>query len=930
MLEMFLQAARGSSLLLLLVVLWLEVSHAWTPREPENVFCYSTAGGSAGRGGEIVPGRCGETCSARVDKHQWLGWLGVIVAVLFLGSTYVVVKQFDSADGMFFQWVLCIGIWMVGLVVNMTRYQPPFFLPSLIAGLLWSVGNVLVVPIVKLIGLAVGMTLWSMATLVSGWIAGVFIFDQELRCAPLNYVGVAIIITSALMLMFVRSDGKNQPNSRLTIQSTKSVLDNSIDTLLSNRPRETKDWVEKLGAWPRRVLGVSAAMLAGCIFGGQFIPIEYLKLCNDPEHSCEDLDYLFGYYTGILAGGTAFLAVYSAFKRNRPWTNPGLILPGIVAGIMWGIGSVGVFLANKYLSLAISIPFITTCLGHSALQRDKGLEAPIAICRSSRSKPVWTDNGGSVSLCHRLSSWTQHSTKQLANPHFPKLWMSIVSNVWFWHSSPHDDLLGVFLVSVTGGSASGWSHEEEEEDYSLLLLGRRSNSSEGTSWKPGSPSTWICYSTAGSITPDGGHVNMSSCGDGGKESDVWVGWVGVVIAVVFFGSNFIPVKKFDTGDGLFFQWMLCIGIWLVGLVVNMILLMPPFFIPSLLGGFLWTTGNLMAVSIIKMIGLTMGLTVWGVTNMLSGWFIGTVILKESMKCAPLNYSAVAIVVISVIVLAFVKSSGKKTDNSRRVAETSPLLAEQDSLEGSLRDKVVQRESGRASIQNSYDKLTFSPSARNGGVGSQEWDERDEDYSWTDKLGVWPRRIIGFSLALVAGVFFGTQFIVIEYMKLCTDRAHSCSGMLVSHPHTHRAHSCSGMLVSHPHTHRAHSCSDINYLFGHYSGILLASTFYFVVYCLLMKNRPRVYPKAILPGLLSGIMWGIAMVGWFLANQRLSLAVSFPIITAVSQTTPTQPLVIPPLITRDQGSSVQPGASSSLEKSRVGGMLFSISLPSASR
>ena len=53
-------------------------------------------------------------------------------------------------------------------------------------------------------------------------------------------------------------------------------------------------------------------------------------------------------------------------------------------------------------------------------------------------------------------------------------------------------------------------------------------------------------------------------------------------------------------------------------------------------------------------------------------------------------------------------------------------------------------------------------------------------------------------------------------------------------------------------------TDINYLFGHYSGILLASTFYFVVYCLLMKNRPRVYPKAILPGLLSGIMWGIAM------------------------------------------------------------------------
>ena len=93
---------------------------------------------------------------------------------------------------------------------------------------------------------------------------------------------------------------------------------------------------------------------------------------------------------------------------------------------------------------------------------------------------------------------------------------------------------------------------------------------------------------------------------------------------VFFTSVILCLVRFSFSvSGLFFQWMLCIGIWLVGLVVNMILLMPPFFIPSLLGGFLWTTGNLMAVSIIKMIGLTMGLTVWGVTNMLSGWFTGT-------------------------------------------------------------------------------------------------------------------------------------------------------------------------------------------------------------------------------------------------------------------------------------------------------------------
>jgi len=120
-------------------------------------------------------------------------------------------------------------------------------------------------------------------------------------------------------------------------------------------------------------------------------------------------------------------------------------------------------------------------------------------------------------------------------------------------------------------------------------------------------------------------VNYSKCGavcDTPAQQTQWIGWVGAIIAILFFGSNYIPVKTFDTGDGLFFQWILCFGIWLTGLVVNMFLGQPPFFLPVLLGGVLWTTGNLMVVPIVKMIGLTMGLTLWGITNMLAGWVTG--------------------------------------------------------------------------------------------------------------------------------------------------------------------------------------------------------------------------------------------------------------------------------------------------------------------
>lgn len=50
---------------------------------------------------------------------------------------------------------------------------------------------------------------------------------------------------------------------------------------------------------------------------------------------------------------------------------------------------------------------------------------------------------------------------------------------------------------------------------------------------------------------------------------------------------------------------------------------------------------------------------------------------------------------------------------------------------------------------------------------------------------------------------------------------------------------------------------IDYTFGLFTGILLTSSFYFAVYAIYKRNKPMVYPKVILPGLVSGIMWGIA-------------------------------------------------------------------------
>ena len=81
-----------------------------------------------------------------------------------------------------------------------------------------------------------------------------------------------------------------------------------------------------------------------------------------------------------------------------------------------------------------------------------------------------------------------------------------------------------------------------------------------------------------------------------------------------------------------------------------------------------------------------------------------------------------------------------------------------------------------------------------------------------------------------------------------------------------------------------NCAALDFVFSHFCGIFTSSIVYFAIYCVLMGNRPRVYPRAILPAMVSGVMWAIADMGWFIANDSLSPAISFPMITSVSRST----------------------------------------------
>ena len=74
---------------------------------------------------------------------------------------------------------------------------------------------------------------------------------------------------------------------------------------------------------------------------------------------------------------------------------------------------------------------------------------------------------------------------------------------------------------------------------------------------------------------------------------------------------------------------------------------------------------------------------------------------------------------------------------------------------------------------------------------------------------------------------------------------------------------------------------MDYVFAYYCGILASSTVYMLIYSAAMKNKPRIYPQIVLPGFVSGLMWAVGSIGWFIANDALTQPISFPIITSVS-------------------------------------------------
>ncbi len=323
-----------------------------------------------------------------------------------------------------------------------------------------------------------------------------------------------------------------------------------------------------------------------------------------------------------------------------------------------------------------------------------------------------------------------------------------------------------------------------------------------------------------------------------------LGFICCLISSFGFGTNFLPVKKFSTGDSLAFSFFMSVAIFMVGLVVQFSRDSPPFEPFAVVGGVLWATGNLASGPVIQMIGLGLGMLLWCGSNLIGGWAIGYFgllgVTKNEINYPVLNAIGALIAASSLILMFFVSPVKKVRGpvDSEFYSENS--LVDAYSLDQPLNTSIGIGNSVGLNLSQSEDAILSNHNINNFSLSSN-------GLGWFDSLSDSQKRWIGCPMAIVAGLFYCVNFNPPQYLI--------DSG-------------------------RGRSSASLDYVFSHFCGIFAASTFYFLVYCILKKNSPFLPNYLVLPSFLSGIGWGIAQVSWFVANENLGFSVAFPIITSM--------------------------------------------------
>uniref|UniRef100_A0A914N4E6 Transmembrane protein 144 n=1 Tax=Meloidogyne incognita TaxID=6306 RepID=A0A914N4E6_MELIC len=146
-------------------------------------------------------------------------------------------------------------------------------------------------------------------------------------------------------------------------------------------------------------------------------------------------------------------------------------------------------------------------------------------------------------------------------------------------------------------------------------------------------------------------------------SELAIGYASLFVSCAAFGFMFAPLKRLDSKDGVFVQWIQCSVVFMFGLIINVIRGLPQFNLIASIGGFLYATGNVASVPIVAEMGIGLGMLIWGSVQIIVGWCVAHFGLfgtkPQNVQNPLLNYLGVLITLFSGIMFVFVYSRNER-------------------------------------------------------------------------------------------------------------------------------------------------------------------------------------------------------------------------------------------------------------------------------
>lgn len=266
----------------------------------------------------------------------------------------------------------------------------------MIGGVSWATGNVLVVPIVELVGLGLGFLFWSGGNLVFGYLIGRYgMFGVPKEAIAIDWLSwFGLVLGVAALGLFGSID------ATLNDEGDESDVVNENDELLESARGERKK-AEKLGGpfaplmelqgGVRKAVGLAMAFGIGILYSVCMVPLTLWQArMADEGREAPSMDYLLPYFTGIFATSTIWWMLYAS--TQKPQVFPESILPSMISGMMWGVASIGMILATE--NLGFTTGYVIVCLSPQVVSSIWS----VGVFREIRGARNLTRLGGAMAL----------------------------------------------------------------------------------------------------------------------------------------------------------------------------------------------------------------------------------------------------------------------------------------------------------------------------------------------------------------------------------------------------------------------------------------------------------------------------------------------------------------------------------------------------